>query len=122
MGSTNVLENLSEDDINLLMQLGIIPEQQAGISKQQDYADALRGTKQPRGMEVGPGGIYVGASPLEHIASAMQRAEGMSQTADLQGRSNELLDKETKGRKRFLEILLRQRQAQDPGAEDTLGY
>jgi hypothetical protein len=64
------LQNLSEEDIQRLMELGIIPPQLEDLKQQMSLAQAVKDRQTPQGTQAGR--MYVAASPLEHLAHAMQ--------------------------------------------------
>lgn len=63
-------DNLSEDDINQLMQLGVAPEQLQQLQTQMATSQKIRDRRAPQGTDTGR--VYVAASPLEHMAYALQ--------------------------------------------------
>jgi hypothetical protein len=63
--------------LRLLVQAGIVPEEQALAMTQYRTGESLYGTPSAQGMNVG--GTYVAASPLEHLSVAAQRGLGAKQ-------------------------------------------
>lgn len=97
------LQGLSEDQIQELMALGIIPDQQASLQGQIDTAQALRDRQGPQGTYTGR--VYVAASPLEHLAHAMQGIKAGRQIKDLRAQQQELLAQQIRGRGTYVDAL-----------------
>lgn len=91
--------NLSEEDIQQLMELGIIPDQMQGLQTQMESAQKLRDRRAPQGTDTGR--VYVAASPLEHAAYAMQGIKAGKDLDRLRAQQQALLEKQVSGRSRF---------------------
>jgi small-conductance mechanosensitive channel len=89
------------------MEMGVIPQQQDELASQMKQAQALRSRQAPQGREVG--NVYVAANPLEHLASGIERYKAGKQVKELQAQSADLMGKQTKGRRAFLEALVTKR-------------
>lgn len=96
--------NLTDDQIQQLIQLGVIPDEQTDLQKQMDQADALRYASAPEGRYV-RGGLYVAASPLEHIARAAQGIKAGRDLDRLRDQQQSLLQQQVSGRQAFLDAL-----------------
>lgn len=96
--------DLTDEQIQQLIALGIIPEEQESLQKQMDQAQALRDAQAPQGS-YSRGGIYVAASPLEHIARV---AQGIKAGRDLQKmyeRQQELFGQQVSGRQSYFDAI-----------------
>ncbi len=89
-------DNLSEEDIQQLMELGILPDQLQGLQTQMESAQKLRDRRAPTGTDTGR--VYVAASPLEHAAYALQGIKAGKDLDKLRAEQQALLKKQTAGR------------------------
>jgi hypothetical protein len=94
------LENLSPEQIQQLVALGVIPDEQSDLQQQYQIANELRTTPTPQ--MYGNGRIMVAASPLEHIAVGLQRYKGMKDMKDIQEQQKLLREAQVRGRTDFL--------------------
>lgn len=94
-------ENLTEEDIQQLMELGILPDQLQSLQSQIDTAQALRDREAPRGQRVGPSGVYVAASPLEHLSYALQGIKAGKDIDRLRQDQQRILAEQVRGRSRY---------------------
>lgn len=97
-------ENLDDDQIQQLIALGVIPDQQNDLKKQMDQAQALRYAEAPQGS-YSRGGIYVAASPLEHMARVMQGIKAGKDLEKLRDQQQSVLQNQVEGRQSFLDAL-----------------
>lgn len=97
-------ENLTEEDIAALMELGIVPDQLGSLQEQIDQAERLRYRKGPEGTHTGR--VYVAASPLEHIAHAMQGIKAGKDLDRMRAEQQALLGKQVSGRSRYFNRLM----------------
>lgn len=98
------LENMSPEEIEQLVALGIIPEQMSGLDRQYKTAAALRQTQQP-GME-GNGRVMVAASPLAHLAAGVDRYQGNKQMRGIEKRQDDILREQAAARNLYLKKYL----------------
>lgn len=98
------LENMTPEEIEQLVQLGIIPEQMSSMDRQYKQAAALRNTQMP-GME-GNGRVMVAASPLAHLAAGVEKYQGHKQMKDIETRQNQLLKDQAAARNLYLKKYL----------------
>lgn len=98
------LENLSDDQIQQLISLGVIPEQQDALQQQIKQAESLRDAQAPQGS-YSRGGIYVAASPLEHIARVMQGLKAKNDLKGLYQQQQDQFGQQVQGRQAFLDAL-----------------
>lgn len=99
------LEDLTEDEIAQLMELGAIPQEQEQLLSSLSQARELRNRPGPQGYDGGR--VYTAASPLEHAAHAFQSIKAGKQIDDLLKQQQENLLKQTDGRTAFLKALRR---------------
>lgn len=99
-------EGLSDEDIQALMELGVIPDQQKSLDSQIEIAQALKDRKAPRGQTVGPSGVYVAASPLEHAAYAAQGIMAGRDMKKARLEQQSLLAKQIKGRSKYFQKMI----------------
>ncbi len=97
-------ENLDDDQIQQLMELGIIPDQSNVLQSQIEQAQKLRNAEGPQGQTV-RSGIYVAASPLEHIARVMQGMKAQKDLDRLYGEQQGLFSQQVQGRQAFVDAL-----------------
>lgn len=97
-------ENLDDDQIQQLIALGIIPDEENQLQQQIEQAKALRNAEAPSGRYV-RGGIYVAASPLEHIARAAQGIKAQHDLKDLYQRQQDLFGQQVQGRQSYFDAL-----------------
>ena len=104
--------NLTPEDLELLISLGVIDDEKADLERQYAAAEALRNTPAPEGRYVR--GIYVAASPLEHLARVVQGFKAQEQMDELRNQQSELRDRQIAGRRRFAELMFPQDTPEDP--------
>jgi hypothetical protein len=97
------LENMSEEEIAQLMELGILDDQGNILDKQLAQAQAVRNAPGPEGRDSGR--VYTAANPLEHIVNAAQGIKAGREIEDIAKKQEELLAQQTAGRKTFLDAL-----------------
>jgi hypothetical protein len=98
------LDNLSEEDLQKLLQLGVIPDEQSSLDDQMKQAQMIRNRQAPRGTDTGR--VYVAASPLEHIAYAMQGIKAGRDMDKLRDQQQSLLQQQISGRQSYMDALL----------------
>lgn len=96
-------EDMTEDEIQQLMELGVIPKKQDALAQQLAQATALRNKEGPQGRDSGR--VYTAASPLEHIAHAAQGIMAGRNIKRLQKEQQGQLDAQVKGRSAFLKAM-----------------
>lgn len=70
-------DGTDDQQAQLLAALSGVPIQKARIDARRRRGEALFATPTPQGRTVGPYNVYIGASPLEHLASAISRGMGL---------------------------------------------
>lgn len=96
-------ENLSQDDLDQLMQLGIIDPQMTSMDKQMEIAQKLRDRKPPQGTDTGR--VYVAASPLEHLSYALNGIKAGRDIDKLRTEQQKLLAEQVRGRSKYFSKL-----------------
>lgn len=98
------LDNLSEEDLQKLISLGVIPDEQSSLEDQIKQAQMVRNRQGPEGTYTR--GMYVAASPLEHIARAMEGIKAGRDLKDLRSQQQGLLQQQNEGRMSYMVALL----------------
>jgi hypothetical protein len=93
------LANLSEEDIQQLMELGVIPDQQSSLNDQIQQAQKIRNRGAPQGYDTGR--VYVAANPLEHLAYALQGIKAGRDIDKARSEQQKLLAQQIRGRSNF---------------------
>jgi hypothetical protein len=93
------VQDLSDEDIAKLVELGMIPDQQAQLAKQMEQARQLQNPQMP-GMR-GNSRVQVAASPLEYIAPVVGAIRGRRQEKDLQSQMDALRKQQLQGRQLY---------------------
>ena len=92
----------TEEEIKLIMELGLFPAEEEMIGREDQMAKDLRQTKGPKGYHVGQGRAYVAASGLEHAGAAAQRVLGEWQQRRLDEQRRKIAEEQVKGRRAYL--------------------
>lgn len=98
------MDNLTPEQIQLLMEAGLIPEQLSELDSQYAQAQALRETPNPEGRQAGR--VYVAASPLEHIAAMLRRGRGRKDMKSVEEQRALLLKKQADARSAYGQQIL----------------
>lgn len=69
-------QGYTEEQIQLIMQLGLLNVDMEELAKEQLLAEELRRTPDAQGRHVGQGRVFVQANPLEHLGVAANRLYG----------------------------------------------
>ena len=102
-----MLDNLSPEDIEALIALGVLPEEQAEVIRQQKLAESIRTQSGPQGRQAG--GQFVAAHPLEFMGDMAQKYMAGQQEKELQKKQADILRQQTEARRKFFEA------ARNPG-------
>lgn len=102
---------MSEEEIQQLIALGIIPDKQSDIKDQIAQAQALR-QKVPEMR--GNGRVQVAANPLEFLGQGIQNYKAGKTIEDLRKKQEELLQQQVAGRGKFFQALRRRSPVADP--------
>lgn len=105
-------EGLSEEQLQQLIELGVIPDQQDALSEQYMQANAVRNSAGPEVR--GNGRVMVAANPLEFLASGVQKYQAGKDIQEIGKKREDLMDKQTAARKALLDALRGSGQAGAP--------
>jgi hypothetical protein len=97
------LEGLSEEEIQQLMELGVIPSEQDALAQRLAEATAIRKSEGPQGRNSGR--VYTAASPIEHAVHAFEGIQARKDIDSLTKKQQDLLDKQVAGRGQFLRAM-----------------
>lgn len=98
------MDEFTPEQLQALIELGIMPEELAGLDEQLAQADALRGTPMPEGQMAGR--VFVAPNPLQYLAAGMDRYRGARDAKELRGQRKELLGKTTNSRMAYAQALM----------------
>ena len=101
---------MTDEQLQQLMELGIIPDQQGQLSEQMALAQKLRHGNTPQ-MRQGSR-VSTAAHPLEFLAAGLEGHKAGKQMEELSKQQAELLRKQVEGRKLFFQQLQGQPQVQ----------
>jgi hypothetical protein len=102
------LENMSEEDIQKMVDLGLIDENMAENARQMQTAEKLRYSEAP-GMR-GNSRVMTAANPMEFIGRGIQQYRAGRQMEDLAKQRGELGKQQTAGRRNYWDVLRGMRQ------------
>jgi hypothetical protein len=98
------LESMTEEDLQKLVELGVIDENMAENSRQMKLAEELRyGTAAPEGRQAGR--VYVASNPLEHIGRGMEQYQAQKKMKELETQRGEMGKQQTAGRQSYWDLL-----------------
>lgn len=86
---------LTEEEIQQLIAMGVIPDQQDAIGQQMAQAQALRHGPGPQGRQTNA--AFVAANPLEFVGDFMTKRDAAKDIEDLKRQQEELLRQRTEG-------------------------
>lgn len=98
------IQELSDEDLNRLIELGVIPEEQAQLAKQIQQAQMLQQQQGPQGRQTG--GIYTAANPLEFVGAGLQQYAGIRKERQAQEKLDELRKQQIMGRQLYAQRAL----------------
>lgn len=96
-------EDLTEEEIAQLMELGIIDDQMSTLDKQMSMAQSIRDRPGPEMR--GNHRVQTAANPLEFVGQGIQQYKANKQLEDIANKQGALLDKQMAGRQAFLKGL-----------------
>lgn len=95
-------QGFTEEDIELLMEAGVLQgEQERILPEQRRLAEEFRSAEMPEGRAYG--GVYQSASPWEAVGTGLQRGLGIFQDMKANQRQKEILKQLQQRRSRFLQ-------------------
>lgn len=97
------LEELSEEELQQLMELGVIPSKQDALAQQLSQATAIRNRQGPQSREAGR--VVVAANPLEFAVHAYEGIQAKKDIEKLRKEQSDLLDEQVRGRSQFLRAM-----------------
>jgi len=97
------LENMTEEDLQKLVELGVINEQMAENARQKALQEQLRYQAQPEGRDSGR--VYTAASPLEHMGTLLEKYNANKKIKELDTERGVLEGQQTAGRQTYWDIL-----------------
>lgn len=98
------LEGMTEEDLQKLVELGVINEDMAENARQMQMAEKLRyDTAGPEGRQAGR--VYVAANPLEHIGRGMEQWNAQKRMGELDKEREVMQGQQTAGRQTYWDIL-----------------
>lgn len=97
--------------VQQLVALGGIPDQQALAMKRMEMGREDSTAQMPRGYQVG--NTYMAASPMEHLAAALQRGMGVARQMGGEREYRDLIGQQAHGRNAYAAALARLFQPQD---------
>jgi len=97
------LEQMSEEDLQKMVELGIIDEQMAENARQMAVQEGLRYQAAPEGRQAGR--VYVAANPLEHIGKGLEQYNAQRKMKELEAERGTLGDKQTEGRQTYWDVI-----------------
>lgn len=106
------MSDLSDADIQHLMDIGVIPEKNELLGQQMKYANSLRGGPLAQGASTG--GVYTAATPLGMLGSMATKYQGNKMADQIGEQQQSNLSQQAAGRKQYFDIL-RQQLAQSNG-------
>lgn len=93
---------LTEEELNQIVGLGVLPEKQSALDRQMKTAEALRYGAGPEMR--GNSRVQTAANPLEFLASGIDRYQGGKELERLRAQQNTMLDDATEARRRYYEL------------------
>jgi hypothetical protein len=97
------LEDLSPEDLQKLVDLGVIDDNMLENARQMKLAEQLRYQAAPEGRQAGR--TYVAASPLEHIGAGMEKYAAMKRMKELETARAGMGQQQTAGRSTYWDVL-----------------
>lgn len=97
------LESMSEEDLQRLVELGVIDEQMAENARQMALQEELRYRGMPEGRDSGR--VYTAANPLEFAGELLSQYNAQKKIKGLEKERGVLQDKQTAGRQSYWDIL-----------------
>lgn len=97
------LEQMSEEELQKMVELGVIDEQMAENARQMALQEQLRYQAAPEGRQAGR--TYVAANPLEHIGKGLEQYNAAKKIKELEAQRGVLEGKQTQGRQTYWDII-----------------
>lgn len=97
------LEQMTEEDLQKLVSLGVIDEQMAENARQMAVQEGLRNQAAPEGRQAGR--TYVAANPMEHAGKLLEQYNAQKKMEALEKERGVMGQQQTEGRKSYWDIL-----------------
>lgn len=97
------LDNMTEEDLKKLVELGVIDESMAENARQMQLAEQLRYAAGPEGRSSGR--VYTAANPLEFLGHGLQQWNAQKRMKELESKRGEMQKQQTAGRQTYWDIL-----------------
>jgi hypothetical protein len=91
---------MGKEELEMLMRLGVIKDEQAGLDKQLSRAQALRDTSMLQGG-THAGGVYVADSPLLGVADLVRKYRSGKKSQGIEKQQEELRAEQVKARSMY---------------------
>lgn len=95
------MDDLTDEDIQELIRLGVIPDQQAALGGQLEQAQMLRDRSMAGPEMRGNSRIQTAANPLEFLVSGLQGYRANKDIKSLQEQQAELIRQQATGRGKY---------------------
>jgi hypothetical protein len=112
-------DEMSDEELQQLIALGVIPDKQGALDKQMSIAEQLRYHNKPEMR--GNGRVQTAANPLEFLVSGLEGRKAGKELDALRKQQDELLKQQVGGRTTFFKNL-RRRKPQVPGITPSPDY
>lgn len=109
-------DEMSDEQIQQFIALGIIPDQQSALDRQMAIAEKLRYGQGPQ-MRGEGGRVQTAANPLEFLSHGIQGYKAGKELDTLRKKNEDLLQQQVQGRKSFYQALRNRK----PQQSDVLG-
>lgn len=91
---------MDEQTYQMLIELGALGDEDNELSKQLEFARALRMNERPlEGTQAGR--VFVANNPLQHLAGMLERQRNNRDMRDILGQKGEIRGKQTEARGRY---------------------
>lgn len=113
-------DEMSDEELQQLIALGVIPDKQDALSQQMKIAEQLRYHNKPEMR--GNGRVQTAANPLEFLFAGLEGRKAGKELEALRKQQDELLGKQVAGRTSFFKNLRGRRQPPVPSVTPAPDY
>jgi hypothetical protein len=110
-------QGYSEEEIEGILTLASLQGEEDILSQQMEYADTLRKTENPEGLNP-TGRVYTAANPLQHLSAGMDRVYGGQEASRVEEAQRDVMDRQMQARMDFL----RNSRASAPPVDTPIPY
>ena len=110
------LSNLSEEELQQLVSLGVIDDNMAENARQMKMQEELRYGAGPEGRDSGR--VYTAANPLEHMGKLLQQYNAQKKMDELGQQRTAMGQQQTAGRGTYWDLLRGKKKKWMPGMEE----